>query len=188
MLDQQKQGFKQRSSSAHGRESGLRPSSAKSNGSERGSNTKSNNYGEVLYQRGMRRKEEMKKVIQRARSQQDQNELAEFSFKPQINEVSKRMTRRDGERTEDFLIKYGKAVKEKIDSQRIESLRRETEGVSFKPSVSRVSEKIVKQKQASQSLSHSKFAKFDSLYQDAQRRQERQDFIYSACIESECTF
>ena len=26
------------------------------------------------------------------------------------------------------------------------------------------------------------------MYQDAQRRQERQEFIYSACIESECTF
>jgi|TARA_B110000285_G_C15094370_1_gene601031 hypothetical protein len=43
------------------------------------------------------------------------------------------MTRRDGEKAEDFLIKYGKAVKEKIDSQRIDSLRRETEGITFKP-------------------------------------------------------
>lgn len=36
--------------------------------------------------------------------------------------------------------------------------------------------------------SESQYSKFDSLYQDAQRRQERQEFIYSACIESECTF
>lgn len=88
----------------------------------------------------------MTKVIQRAKSEQDKLEIAQFSFKPQINEISKKLTRRDGERAEDFLIKYGKAVKEKIDCQRIESLRKETEGVSFKPSVSKVSEAIVKQK------------------------------------------
>jgi hypothetical protein len=34
----------------------------------------------------------------------------------------------------------------------------------------------------------SKYAKFDHLYQDAKRRQERQEFIYSACVEAECTF
>ena len=56
------------------------------------------------------------------------------------------MTRRDGEKPEDFLISYGKAVKEKIDSKRIENLRKETEGVSFKPQVSKVSEKIMMQK------------------------------------------
>jgi hypothetical protein len=97
------------------------------------------------------------------------------------------MKRVNNEKAEDFLIKYGKAVKEKIDSKRIESLRRETEGISFKPQVSKVSTKIVEQKEMRNS-SKGKYAKFDSLYEDAQRRQERQEYIYSACIESECTF
>jgi len=43
------------------------------------------NYGELLYQRGMRRKEELKKHIERAKSEQDKQELAEVSFKPSIN-------------------------------------------------------------------------------------------------------
>jgi hypothetical protein len=30
--------------------------------------------------------------------------------------------------------------------------------------------------------------KFTTLYKDALRRRERQDKIYSACIEPECTF
>lgn len=30
--------------------------------------------------------------------------------------------------------------------------------------------------------------KFETLYDDAKRRKERQDKIYSACLESECTF
>jgi hypothetical protein len=99
------------------------------------------------------------------------------------------MKRVNNEKAEDFLIKYGKAVKDKIDSKRVESLRRETEGVSFKPTVSKVSNRIVEQKEMrNSSKGNTRFAKFDSLYQDAQRRQERQEYIYSACIESECTF
>ncbi len=31
-------------------------------------------------------------------------------------------------------------------------------------------------------------SKFESLYEDAKRRNERQLNIYSACIDSECTF
>lgn len=31
-------------------------------------------------------------------------------------------------------------------------------------------------------------SKFESLYQDAKRRNERKLNIYSACLESECTF
>ena len=30
--------------------------------------------------------------------------------------------------------------------------------------------------------------KFDNLYQDALRRNERQTNIYSACLDAECTF
>ena len=54
--------------------------------------------------------------------------------------------RTNNEKPEDFLIKYGKAVKEKINSQRIEQLRNETNGMTFQPKVSKVSEKIVQYK------------------------------------------
>jgi hypothetical protein len=97
------------------------------------------------------------------------------------------LKRVNNEKAEDFLIKYGKAVKDKLDCQRIENLKKETQGISFKPQVSKVSAKIVEQKEL-RNNSKGKYAKFDSLYADAQRRQERQEYIYSACIESECTF
>ena len=38
------------------------------------------NYGEVLYERGMRRKEEIKRLIKRARSEHDKAELEELTF------------------------------------------------------------------------------------------------------------
>ena len=113
-------------------------------GSDQGSQNGSNrNYGEYLYQRGMRRKEEMQKKVFRAKSEHDRQELEKYSFKPKINDVSKLLTRANQEKPEDFLIKYGKAVREKIDHQRVQYLREETEGLSFKPQVSKISEKIV---------------------------------------------
>ena len=104
------------------------------------------NYGELLYERGMRRKEEIKRLIKRARSEHDKAELEELTFQPKINAISKNMTRMNNERAEDFLIKYGKAVKEKVDSQRVDKLRAETEGLTFQPKVSKVSERTVMQK------------------------------------------
>mmetsp|Transcript_23973 Transcript_23973/g.36764 ORF Transcript_23973/g.36764 Transcript_23973/m.36764 type:complete len:152 (-) Transcript_23973:1911-2366(-) len=132
----------------------------------------------------MRRKEELKKHIERAKSEQDRQELAEVSFKPNINQMSKYMRRVNNEKPEDFLLKYGEAVKDKKNSQRIENMRKETAGLNFHPKISRVSERIVESKDAT----IGKYGKFDSLYADAKRRMERQNNIYSACIESECTF
>lgn len=63
----------------------------------------------------MRRKEEMQKKIMKVKAENDQSEFEKYSFRPQINDVSKMLMRANQEKPEDFLIKYGKAVKEKID-------------------------------------------------------------------------
>ena len=140
MLDQKKMiGSRLRSSSVQGDNSDKMyvrrnyNSTGKQTFSETGSNAGSVNYGELLYQRGMRRKEEKRKIVQMAKSEQDDQELDGYTFKPKINRVSRDMKRVNNEKAEDFLIKYGKAVRDKIDSQRIEKSRKETEGISFKP-------------------------------------------------------
>ena len=91
----------------------------------------------------MRSKEEQQKKVLRAKSEHDRKEIEKYSFKPKINDISKMMKRVNNERPEDFLMKYGKACKEKLDYQRVQNLREETEGLSFKPKVSKVSERIV---------------------------------------------
>lgn len=73
----------------------------------------------------------MKHQIQRAKSEQDRQELEQLSFMPQINHFSRSIMNQRKERTEDILINYGKQVKEKREEQRIENLRREVEGLSF---------------------------------------------------------
>ena len=74
------------------------------------------NYGAKLYERGMRRMYEMEKFVKRAKSEQDLAELEAYSFKPQINNVSRMINRAGYSKAEDFLIQYGRAVKDKIDS------------------------------------------------------------------------
>ena len=76
MLDQKKIiGSRLRSSSVQGDNSDKMyvrrnyNSTGKQSFSETKSNAGSVNYGEILYQRGMRRKEEKRKIVQRARSQ-----------------------------------------------------------------------------------------------------------------------
>ena len=97
------------------------------------------NYGEKLYQRGMRRMYEMEAFVKRAKSEQDMAEVEAFSFRPQINHVSRMISRHGYNKAEDFLIQYGRAVKDKIDSQRVYNLRKELDGLSFKPQISKVS-------------------------------------------------
>ena len=80
------------------------------------SERRTSNYGEKLYHRGMRRMYERDAFMSKAKSEQDKAEVEAYSFRPQINPVSRVISRQGNERPEDFLIKYGKAVKEKIDS------------------------------------------------------------------------
>eukprot|EP00354_Favella_ehrenbergii_P006196 CAMPEP_0170455192 /NCGR_PEP_ID=MMETSP0123-20130129/3223_1 /TAXON_ID=182087 /ORGANISM="Favella ehrenbergii, Strain Fehren 1" /LENGTH=123 /DNA_ID=CAMNT_0010718217 /DNA_START=2437 /DNA_END=2808 /DNA_ORIENTATION=- len=47
---------------------------------------------------------------------------------------------------------------------------------------------ILEQASGRSDVSRKSTTKFDSLYQDAVRRNERQMNIYSACVDSECTF
>ena len=79
------------------------------------------------------------------------------------------------------------------------------EGIDFHPKVLKKSDRIVRSKEAalerdsirSAASAHSagrsnsgrrSNGKFESLYADAKRRNERKDNIYSACLDAECTF
>jgi len=116
----QRDGLRPRASSARAMPRAARTLSS-TQASDRGTNC-----GRRLYEQGMQRKEEMRAIMMRARSDQDRQEVEGLSFHPQINEMSKNMRRVNNERPEDFLMKYGKAVKEKVEEQRVENLRKET--------------------------------------------------------------
>ena len=75
----------------------------------------STNYGERLYQKGMRRKEEIMKTLEALQKQRDEIESGQYSFRPVICGRSRLIAEANGrttrERTEQELIKYGQQVK-----------------------------------------------------------------------------
>lgn len=73
---------------------------------ELNSTAKSNqtNYGQKLYEEGIRRREEKMHHIMRAKSEQERAEFEHVSFHPEINPRSKQMKRRGQEKAEDNLI------------------------------------------------------------------------------------
>ena len=78
------------------------------------------NYGERLYQKGLKRKEEFDRHIREAKIVQERLDHDESMFKPKINDVSKQMIRPNNEKAEDYLFNYQKVVREKIEQKRSE--------------------------------------------------------------------
>lgn len=94
-----------------------------------------------------------------------------------------------------MLINYGKRKEEVLNYQRALKEHEELNECKFQPNIAKKSEAMVRNRsqlfeQASGRSADSKKGsqKFESLYQDAMRRNERQLNIYAACIDAECTF
>jgi cell division protein YceG involved in septum cleavage len=56
----------------------------------------STNYGERLYQKGMRRKEEVMKTLEALQKQRDEIESGQYSFRPVICGKSRMMAEANG--------------------------------------------------------------------------------------------
>lgn len=150
------------------------------------------NYGERLYQKGLKRKEELHRQIREVKNYQDQVASNQFTFKPEINETSKILGQRK-EKTEEALIKYGQQVREKVEQLRCEIIFKEQAECKFKPEISKKSEKILSERY-DHGVPYQEVGKpplmdkFSTLYEDAKRRKERHEKIYQNCVEAECTF
>lgn len=60
------------------------------------------NYGERLYQKGVKRKEELERHIRESKTQKEEREKQRFTFQPQINQVSREIAR-----SESQLLRFG---------------------------------------------------------------------------------
>lgn len=72
------------------------------------------NYGERLYHRGMKKREELEIRIRNAKSEQQRKEIEGLTFEPKTN--TKNYVRE--QKTEDLLINYGKRKEEVLNYQR----------------------------------------------------------------------
>jgi hypothetical protein len=134
------------------------------------------NYGERLYNRGVKKREELEMRIRNARSEQLRREIEGITFEPHTNAQAYKRE----QKTEDLLINYGRRKEEILNFQRALKQHEELSQCKFKPEISKKSEVLVRNRsqmleQASGRSDGSKKAsqKFESLYQDAMRRNER---------------
>jgi len=145
------------------------------------------NYGSLLYHRGMKRKEEVNKMLQDVKKEMIYNEERECTFQPAINQISAEIvnSKSKGERAEDSLINFGLAKHEKIERAREMRKSKELEGCTFKPAINRLSAKMVYEKEAiTQDPIGDRFTK---LFYDHRARQEHREYKASQMHE-ECTF
>lgn len=170
-----------------------------------------NNIGERLYKNGLKRLEEKEKKSLQEKMMREMAEVQNLTFKPKINPISRYFGRDDSKPLEDHLIEKGKRSKDMIEKKRNEELFERQNSHSFKPMINKNSEKMIMERSRqyleesaailsnSQDSSHhnpnssvltanKKLDKFMLLYDDAIKRKQRKDNIYSNCLDSECTF
>jgi hypothetical protein len=156
------------------------------------------NYGTRLYQKGVQKLEEVERKHQEAMFMKEQNETRDVTFHPKINPVSYYFGSKGSEKPEDHLIKQGLLTKDKLDQKRSETLYAAQQACSFHPKINDNSRKIAYQRDQFfqdeniadeySNVASCKTDQFLHLYDDAMKRIERHNKIYSMCIDSECTF
>lgn len=163
------------------------------------------NYGEKMYHKGLKKIEENKRKYQKDKIEKEMQEYENLTFRPQINPVSTHFGRFNNKNLEDHLIDKGKKTQDMIDKKRSEILFEEQHRHSFKPQINKNSERIImersrqfleeseamntssiskspmksKNSDSSYMSANYKLDKFKLLYDDAIKRKQRKEEIYS---------
>ena len=66
------------------------------------------NYGERLYRRGLKKREEKENMLRQARSEQLRAEIDNYTFQPETNNARKGVQEMRDAPTEELLLNYGK--------------------------------------------------------------------------------
>jgi len=158
------------------------------------------NIGHRLYMKGLKKREETERAIAEAKVERKKKEESGLTFRPVINENAHELAKRSYEPPEFSLIQRGRTAAEKKEKAKAMKLQMEMKDCSFKPQITKMSERIINEKKktmtdisavsASASASERDFNKdnFAQLYDEAQRRRDRQQHVYDNCIRNEFSF
>ena len=122
------------------------------------------NYGEWLYIRGLKMKENIQKKGQEFKEKKEREEQNHYNFKPQINKLSSTLSERYFEKTEDMLLRKHQDYKDQLDQRRKQALEDELKECSFVPKLS------IK---GNLSKEDSRKSVHQELFLDAEKRKER---------------
>lgn len=144
------------------------------------------NYGERLYQKGMRRKEELAKHIELLQKQRDQHLADQYPFKPEICDRSRQLAEQQGrDCAEHELLRYGDQVKSRLEQLRSELQFREQAECVFRPTLiaKRRTEKLVSDRRQFNDAGDD-VSRFAELYEDAVKRRVTQERIAAAILDN----
>ena len=102
------------------------------------------NYGEYLYLRGMKKKEELKKNSELKAHAIDDSELPELTFSPAINKQSSYISPRPAEHPEDTLYRKGKEYQERLEKLKESQDKEALKECKFTPKINKKSKNQVR--------------------------------------------
>ena len=106
-----------------------------------------NNYGEKLYQNGLKKMEERERRNYKEKKEREIKKYENLTFRPQINPISKNYGKYGKKKKlEDELIEKGKKTHDMIEKKRSEILFEEQHKHSFKPKINKKSERIIQER------------------------------------------
>ncbi|OMJ67225.1 hypothetical protein SteCoe_35668 [Stentor coeruleus] len=121
------------------------------------------NYGEYLYVKGLKKKDEIKKTAELKQQAKEDSELPELTFSPNINKNSSMISPRNSDKPEENLWKKGKDYQNHLEKLRQAQQEDEMKECKFTPAINTKSKKKNGSKKT-----------YEQLYENAEKLKEKQ--------------
>ncbi|CAD8123788.1 unnamed protein product [Paramecium sonneborni] len=120
------------------------------------------NYGQLLYQRGMSKKDEFIIKAEMALLEKQYQQMIECTYKPQINQMSQKIGNRPSEPTCLYLNQLAKVISEKKEQALFNKVEEQQQQCSFHPQIDKQSQAIIEEKKKASQIS---IPHYEQLYQ-----------------------
>lgn len=133
------------------------------------------NYGEYLYARGLKKKEELKKNAKIKQQAVVDSELSELTFSPHINKNSSVISPRNAEKPEEALIQKKKEYQEKLEKLKEKQDEEALKECKFTPKINPSSNK----NRDSEKIHEKLFTQAEKLREKQLKKAEEEKSTYS---------
>jgi len=139
------------------------------------------NFGEELYNREMRHREELQLKYFHQKKLEESKKLKSLTFKPKINETSALISPRSFERTEDILMRSADERRSRLENLAAEISNKKLEECTFSPKINKFSSRLDDKKRYHE-------PRFEKLYNEASQRKHRQEYYSEQISMNEFSF
>ena len=134
------------------------------------------NYGEYLYARGLKKKEELKKTAELKTQATVDSELPELTFSPSINKHSSFLSPRNTEKPEEVLMRKAREYQERLEKLKGDKTEEELKECKFTPKINPCSQK---NRDSSKTIHEHLFTQAEKLKEKQLKKIEEQEKAFS---------